>query len=80
MFGRVGGPWGKFEDAGVGKIKAIAGHEVYELTPAQTAQWKTAAEPLVKTWADGVKKAGVDADAAMKELRASLAKYNALAK
>jgi len=78
--GRVGEPWGKFEDAGVGKIKAEAGHEVYELTPAQTAMWKTAAEPLVKTWADAVKKAGVDPDAAMKELRADLAKYNALAK
>ena len=78
--GRVGEPWGKFEDAGVGKIKAEAGHEVYELTPAQTAQWKKAAEPLVKTWADAVKQTGVDPDAAMKELRADLAKYNALAK
>jgi TRAP-type C4-dicarboxylate transport system substrate-binding protein len=77
--GRVGGPWGAFEDAGVEKVKAQAGHEVYSLTPAQTAEWKKAAEPLVKTWADGVKKAGVDADAAMKELRADLAKYKALA-
>ena len=34
----------------------------------------------MKSWADGVKKAGVDPDAAMKELRADLAKYNALAK
>ena len=78
--GKVGGPWGKFEDGGIPKIKAEAGHEVYELTAAQTAQWKKAAEPLMKTWADGVKKVGVDPDAAMKDLRASLAKYNALAK
>jgi hypothetical protein len=35
---------------------------------------------LQKTWADNVKKAGVDPDAAMKELRAELTKYNALAK
>ncbi len=77
--GKVGGPWGKFEDGGIPKIKAEAGHEVYQLTPAQTAQWKKAAEPLMKSWADGVKKAGVDPDAAMKDLRASLAKYNALA-
>src|SRR5512139_2461795 len=70
--GKVGGPWGKFEDGGIPKIKALAGHEVYELTPAQTAQWKKAAEPLTKTWAEGVKKAGVDPDAAMKDLRASL--------
>jgi TRAP-type C4-dicarboxylate transport system substrate-binding protein len=77
--GRVGEPWGKFEDAGIDKVKAEEGHEVYKLTPDQTAQWKKAAEPLIKTWADGVKKAGADPDAAMSELRASLAKYNALA-
>jgi TRAP-type C4-dicarboxylate transport system substrate-binding protein len=76
--GRVGEPWGKFEDAGVDKVKAESGQEVYALTPEQTAQWKKAAEPLVKTWADGVKKTGVDPDAALSELKASLAKYNAL--
>jgi TRAP-type C4-dicarboxylate transport system substrate-binding protein len=76
--GRVGEPWGKFEDAGVDKVKAESGQEVYTLTPEQTAQWKKAAEPLVKTWADGVKKTGVDPDAALSELKASLAKYNAL--
>jgi TRAP-type C4-dicarboxylate transport system substrate-binding protein len=78
--GRVGEPWGKFEDAGVDKVKAESGHEVYTLTADQLGQWKKAAEPLVKTWADGVKKKypGVDPDAAMAELKASLAKYNAL--
>jgi len=35
---------------------------------------------LTKTWADGVKKAGLDPDTTMKELRANLAKYDALAK
>jgi TRAP-type C4-dicarboxylate transport system substrate-binding protein len=79
MAGKVGEHWGKFEDAGVDKIKAETGHEVYKLTPEQTAQWKKAAEPLVKTWADGVKKTGVDPDAALAELKASLTKYNALA-
>jgi TRAP-type C4-dicarboxylate transport system substrate-binding protein len=77
--GRVAGPWGKFEDAGIDKVKAEAGQEVYKLTDAQTAEWKRAAGPLEKEWADGVKKAGVDPDTAMKELRASLAKYNGLA-
>src|ERR1700744_1193953 len=77
--GRVGKPWGEFEDAGVGKVKAQSGQEVYSLTPDQLAQWKKAAEPLVKTWADGVKAKGVDADAALTELKASLKKYNALA-
>ncbi len=54
--GRVGEPWGKFEDAGVDKVKAESGQEVYTLTADQLAQWKKASEPLVKTWADGVKK------------------------
>jgi TRAP-type C4-dicarboxylate transport system substrate-binding protein len=76
--GRVGEPWGKFEDAGVDKVKAEPGHEVYTLTTDQLTQWKKASEPLVKTWAEGVKKTGVDPDAAMAELKASLAKYNAL--
>jgi len=77
--GRVGEPWGKFEDAGIDKVKAEPDHEVYKLTPEQTALWKKASEPLIKTWADSVKKSGADPDAAMAELRASLAKYNALA-
>jgi len=77
--GRVGKPWGDFEDAGIGKIKAESGQEVYTLTADQLAQWKKAAEPLVKTWADGVKRTGVDPDQALKELKDSLAKYKALA-
>ena len=28
----VSAPWGKFEDAGIDKVKAEAGHEVYKLT------------------------------------------------
>ncbi|HLJ00037.1 MAG TPA: TRAP transporter substrate-binding protein [Bradyrhizobium sp.] len=76
--GRVGEPWGKFEDAGIDKVKAEAGHDVYPLTPEQTALWKKASEPLIKTWGEGVRKVGVDPDAALADLRASLAKYNAL--
>jgi TRAP-type C4-dicarboxylate transport system substrate-binding protein len=77
--GRVGEYWGKFEDAGVDKVKAESDHEVYKLTAEQSALWKKAAEPLVKTWADGVKKKGDDPDAAFTELKAQLMKYNALA-
>jgi len=76
--GRVGEPWGKFEDAGVDKIKALPDHEVYKLAPEQLVLWKKASDPLVKTWAEAVKKTGVDPDAAMTELRTALAKYNAL--
>ena len=76
--GRVGEPWGKFEDAGIDKIRAESTHEIYKLTPDQLALWRKAAEPLFKSWADNVRKTGVDPDAAMAELKASLAKYNAL--
>ncbi len=78
--GRVGGPWGQFEDAGLDKVKAESGQEVYKLTAEQSAAWKKAADPLMKSWSDGAKKAGIDPDAAMKELRASLDKYHGLAK
>jgi TRAP-type C4-dicarboxylate transport system substrate-binding protein len=74
---KVAGPWADFEHAGIAKIKAESGHEVYELTPAQLGEWKKAAAPLEKAWADNVKKVGVDPDAAMKELKADLAKYKA---
>jgi TRAP-type C4-dicarboxylate transport system substrate-binding protein len=76
--GRVGELWGKFEDSGLDKVKAETGQDVYPLTPEQTALWKKASEPLIKTWGDAVRKTGVDPDAALADLRASLTKYNAL--
>jgi len=77
--GRVGEPWGKFEDSGIDKVRAEPGQEIYKLTSEQLADWKKASDPLVKSWADNVRKTGVDPDSALKELRAALAKYNALA-
>ena len=74
---KVAAPWADFEHAGIAKIKAEAGHEVYEPSAAQVAEWKKAAEPLAQTWADNVKKAGGDPDAIMKDLKATLAKYQA---
>jgi TRAP-type C4-dicarboxylate transport system substrate-binding protein len=74
---RVAAPWADFEHAGIAKIKAEPGHEVYDLTPAQIAEWKKSAEPLEKAWAANVKKAGIDPDAAMKEFQAQLVKYKA---
>jgi TRAP-type C4-dicarboxylate transport system substrate-binding protein len=75
--GKVAGPWADFEHNGIARLRAEAGHEVYTLSPAQQADWKQAAEPLNKAWADNVKKAGGDPDTAMKELKASLEKYKA---
>ncbi len=75
--GRVSEEWGSFESAGVGKLKAMADHDVYTITPDQVAAWRKAAEPLLAKWDADVKKAGVDGAAAMKELKELLAKYNA---
>jgi TRAP-type C4-dicarboxylate transport system substrate-binding protein len=74
---KVAAPWADFEHAGIAKIKAEAGHEVYEPSAAQVAEWKKAAEPLEKTWADNVKKTGGDPDVIMKELKAQLVKDKA---
>jgi len=75
--GRIGGPWADFEHDGIAKLKAMAGHEVYPISAEQLGEWRKAAEPLAKTWSDNVRKAGVDPDAAMKELQALLAQYRA---
>jgi TRAP-type C4-dicarboxylate transport system substrate-binding protein len=69
-------PWADFEHAGIAKLKADPAHEVYTITDAQLAEWKKAAEPVVAAWADGVKKAGGDPDAILKDLKATLAKRN----
>jgi len=74
---KIAAPWADFEHAGIAKIKAEAGHDVYTITPAQVAEWRKAAAPLEATWAEGAKKAGVDPVIAMKELKAELAKHNA---
>jgi TRAP-type C4-dicarboxylate transport system substrate-binding protein len=74
---KVASPWADFEHAGIAKIKAEAGHEVYEPTPAQIAEWKKAAHPLEEKWAEGVKKTGADPAVVMKELKAQLSKEGA---
>ena len=74
---KVAAPWADFEHAGIAKIKAEGGHEVYEPTPAQVAEWKKAAQPLEEKWAEGVKKTGVDPVVVMKELKAQLSKEGA---
>ena len=75
---RAAGPWGEYERAGVAKLEADKNHEVYKLTEAQLGEWRNAAEPVVKLWADSARKAGIDPEAALAELRASVAKYKAL--
>jgi TRAP-type C4-dicarboxylate transport system substrate-binding protein len=74
---KIAAPWADFEHAGIAKIKAEAGHEVYDISAAQLTEWKKAAEPLHQKWADNVKKAGGNPDTIMSELKAELAKFKA---
>jgi len=74
---KVAAPWADFEHDGIAKLKAEPGHEVYPISDAQLDEWKKAAGPVEQTWADAVRKAGADPDAALKELKADLARYDA---
>jgi TRAP-type C4-dicarboxylate transport system substrate-binding protein len=75
---RAAGPWADFERAGVAKMEATSGHEVYKLTDEQLGQWRKASEPVAAAWAKSVREKGIDPDAALAELKASVAKYKAL--
>ena len=74
---KLADPWADWEHAGLEKIKALPGHEVYKITDEQLEEWKKSAQPLLQKWADAVRSAGGDPDKIMKELKASLAQYNA---
>jgi TRAP-type C4-dicarboxylate transport system substrate-binding protein len=74
---RFADPWADWERAGLEKVKAMPGHEVYKITDEQLEAWKTSAQPLHQKWADAVRGAGGDPDAIMKALKDSLAQYNA---
>ena len=70
-------PWAEFEHAGIAKMKALPGHEVYKLTDAQLGEWRKTVEPLTASWSEAVRKTGVDPDIALKELKAAIAKNDA---
>jgi TRAP-type C4-dicarboxylate transport system substrate-binding protein len=70
-------PWTDFEAAGRAKMKALAGHETYQLLPDQVTEWKTATQPLQNQWAAAVSKAGGDPDALWKEFMAEIQKNDA---
>ncbi|WP_425500124.1 TRAP transporter substrate-binding protein [Propylenella binzhouense] len=74
---KIATPWADFEHAGIEKLKAMSGHEVYPLTPEQVAEWRKATENLTMAWAEGVKSAGGDPDAALSALKESLARHDA---
>jgi TRAP-type transport system periplasmic protein len=74
---KLAGPWGDFEAAGRDKMRADPTHTLYKLTPDEMQAWRATVEPLKISWAAAVKQAGADPDAALAELNASIAKYDA---
>ena len=74
---KVTDPWSEFEFNGRAKMKALADHDVYKLTPEQLAEWKKAVQPLHDSWAAAVTKAGGDASKIDADLHAALKKYDA---
>jgi TRAP-type C4-dicarboxylate transport system substrate-binding protein len=74
---RFASPWADYERAGLEKVKAMSGHEVYTITPAQLDEWRKSAEPLHTKWADAVRAAGGNPDTIKKELNEALAKFKA---
>jgi TRAP-type C4-dicarboxylate transport system substrate-binding protein len=70
---KVATPWAAYEASGRDKLRKAAGHTVYTITDDQLAQWRKAAEPLTKVWADNIRKANAgDPDAMLKELKDQL--------
>ena len=74
---KISTPWAKREEAGKPKIAGLAGHEVYTIGKEDFAAWQKAAEPIVARAFEAVKKAGVDPQKALDELKASLKSHNA---
>ena len=75
--GKVAAPWADFEHAAIDKLKSDPAHKVYSISEQQLAEWRKAVQPLTSTWAENVKKVGINPEAVMKELKEALAKYQA---
>lgn len=78
--GRVAKRWSDFEEAGVAKIAAEPGQDVYTLDDQQTKAWKEAALPLRDSWAKAVQKAGMNPKAVMQDFEDTLQRYGAAVK
>jgi TRAP-type C4-dicarboxylate transport system substrate-binding protein len=77
---KIASPWADSEAAGRGVLMKLDGHEVYQLTEAQLAQWRKAVAPLTARWAGPVRKAGWNPDEVLAGLKASLARHNSTVK
>ena len=72
------GAWGEFENAAREKIAKMPGHTIVKVTPAQLKLWRAAASPRYDQWIVDAGKTGINAQAAIDDLRKELSKRNAL--
>jgi TRAP-type C4-dicarboxylate transport system substrate-binding protein len=76
---RIATEWAQRDFAARNQVTAMKdGRTVYSISPQQVAQWRKAAEPLRKQWAEEVARAGYNADEVWSELVASLKKHDGL--
>jgi TRAP-type C4-dicarboxylate transport system substrate-binding protein len=74
---KLASPWADYEHSGRAMIKAEPGQIFIEPTAAQIDEWRKAALPLRKEWADTVRKKGYDPTQIFAAFEASLKKYGA---
>lgn len=75
---KAGGDYAKAEDAGREQILKTPGHTVIKLETAEIEAWKKAVEPIAKSWAQDVQKAGENPTEVLGRLKQELARRNAL--
>ncbi|MEZ5841718.1 MAG: TRAP transporter substrate-binding protein [Hyphomicrobiales bacterium] len=74
---KIAAPWIAFDKEGKKMFQEDKDHEVLELTEAEIAEWKAAAEPMLGTWKETVSKAGWNADEIYKAFTDALDANNA---
>ena len=74
---RLGGAWADYEHQGVEKLANAPGHTMVQLTGEQVDAWKQAFAPVEASWADSVRKTGLDPAAVLQELRTKLSEQKA---
>ena len=76
---RISTPWAEREDSGRNRLMKMPGHTVLAATPAELDAWKKVVEPITRDWLADASKKGIDARAALQELKDELKKRNAAA-
>lgn len=76
---RMSSPWADREHLGREKIKSMARHAVVAPSSTELEAWKKTIEPITREWVASAEKKGIDARAALRELKDELKKRNAAA-